>query len=123
MRCIAHIWNSFDCDGNRFLLCLSPLDSVVGGAPVEAFPDEKSLSQRLVDMGVRTDFIQKNLPSLWNFKEVTWTDIEISQLAFESFGRGTSQGIECSDPSREKLGQVSDCLHTRPGCRGISLVR
>jgi hypothetical protein len=104
MRCIAHIWNSFDCDGNRFLLCLSPLDSVVGGAPVEAFPDEKSLSQRLADMGVRTDFIQNNLPNLRNLKEVTWTDIEIFQLAFESFGRSTSQGTERSNQSREELG-------------------
>jgi hypothetical protein len=41
-------------------------------------------------MGVRTAFIQKNLPNLQNLKELTWADIEIFQLAFESFGRGTS---------------------------------
>ena len=115
MRCIAHIWHTFDCDGNRFLLCLSPLDSVVGGAPVEAFPDEKSLSQRLTEMGIGTDFIQKNLPNLQSLKKMTWTDLNISQLAFESFGRSTSRDTDCSKQSREKLDRVSDCSHARLG--------
>jgi hypothetical protein len=123
MRCIAHIWNSFDCDGNHFLLCLSPLDSVVGGAPVEAFRDEKSLSKRLADLGVRPAFIQKNLPNLQNLKEMTWTDIEIFQLAFESFGTSTSRSAEYSQQSREKHDQGSDSLRARLGCRGISLER
>jgi hypothetical protein len=51
MQCIAHLWNSIDCDGNQFLLCLSPLESIEGGAPTEAFTSEKSLALRLADVG------------------------------------------------------------------------
>jgi hypothetical protein len=89
MRCIAHIWNSHDCDGNQILLCLSPLDSLVGGAPVESFRNEKSLFQRLTTMGVEISFIKKNLSNLRRKTSITWENIEISRDDFESFGKNS----------------------------------
>jgi hypothetical protein len=91
MRCIAHIWNSLDCDGNQLLLCISPLDSVAGGAPVEAFTNEKSLARRLRDIGVDSDFINEKLSSLRDHEEMTWATIEVSLNAFESFGHTASR--------------------------------
>jgi hypothetical protein len=85
MRCIAHIWNSLDCDGNQFLLCLSPLDSTTDGAPIEAFRNEKALSRRLSGMGIAAATINDTLSKLRHRKDITWTNIEIPEDAFEDF--------------------------------------
>ena len=89
MRCIAHIWNSFDCDGNQLLLCISPLNSTVGGAPVEAFASERLLCQRLREIGVQSDFLKDRYRNLQDKRATTWGSIDVSPQAFQSFGRAT----------------------------------
>jgi hypothetical protein len=87
MECIAYLWNSSDREGNNFILCLSQLESVEGGAPTEAFPDETKLSERLTDIGTRADAIVTHLQGLRNARHSTYFHLEVSQRAFESFGR------------------------------------
>jgi hypothetical protein len=82
VQCIAHLWNSIDRDGNYFLLSLNPLDSVAGGAPTEAFANEKSLALRLVDLGFCVNSIQKNMSGLKDRKETVWSTVSVPPDVF-----------------------------------------
>jgi hypothetical protein len=73
--------------GNSFVLCLSPLHSIEGGAPTETFANEKLLSQRLADIGFCAISIQKNIFNLRNDKDSNWSNLEVPQGVFEGFGR------------------------------------
>jgi hypothetical protein len=87
MECIAYLWNFSDCEGSNFILCLSQLESVEGGAPTEAFSNETKLSERLTDIGTHADAIVANLQSLRDGRDSTYFHLEVSQRAFEGFGR------------------------------------
>jgi hypothetical protein len=87
MQCIAHTWNSIDCEGYHFLLCLSPLNSVEGGAPIEAFSNEKSLARRLAEVGLCAISIAQNMSDLRSRKDTTWHNVEVTQEIFEAFGQ------------------------------------
>jgi hypothetical protein len=87
MQCIVHVWKSLDCDGNSFLLCLSPLNSVEGGAPTEAFADERSLAERLTDIGFSAISVRKNIFNLRNDQDANWSNLEVPSGVFEGFGR------------------------------------
>ncbi len=87
MRCIAHMWSSTDCDGNHFLLCLSPLCSILGGAPVEAFTNKKSLALRLAEIGCKAESIVRNIAHLGSSTDDTWSYVEVPLLVFEGFGK------------------------------------
>jgi hypothetical protein len=88
MKCVAHLWRSIDCDGNQFILCLSPVYSFKGGAPTEAFSCESSLSRRLDDVGFDADSIRMGLSKLRHRKNSTWANIEVPAGVFELFGAG-----------------------------------
>jgi hypothetical protein len=85
MRCIAYIWNSADCKGSNFLLCLTPLDTLEGGVTTEAFSNETNLSQRLADIGLCPSCIVANLHHLKKQRDSTLANIEVSQRAFDGF--------------------------------------
>ena len=88
MECIAYLWNSSDCEGNNnFILCLSQLGSVEGGAPTEAFPNETELSERLTNIGILGEAIATHLQGLRNGRDSAYFHLEVTQRAFESFGR------------------------------------
>jgi hypothetical protein len=88
MECIAYLWNSSDCEGNsNFILCLSQLRSVEGGAPTEAFPNETRLSERLTDIGTLGEDIAAHLEGLRNGGDPAYFHLEVTQTAFEGFGR------------------------------------
>ena len=87
MKCVAYMWSSLDCYGNQFLLCLSPLLSVAGGIPTEAFRDKTSLALRLVDIGCTRHSINRNISNLGTQADNTWSSLEVDPRVFESFGR------------------------------------
>jgi hypothetical protein len=87
MQCIVHVWKSLDCDGNCFLLCVSPLNSVEGGAPIEAFADERSLAGRLAEIGFSAMCIRKNIFNLRNDRYANWSNLEVPTGVFERFGQ------------------------------------
>jgi hypothetical protein len=101
MQCVAYIWNSSDYEGNTFLLCLSPLGSVEGGAPTEAFVNERALSHRLSEVGFSASSVATSLSSLRNGRDSTSSNLEVSQRVFDSFGRYSSF-LRCSQT-------VEDC--------------
>jgi hypothetical protein len=90
MECIAYLWNSSGCEGNNYILCLSRLGSVEGGAPTETFPNETRLSERLTDIGTRADDIVAHLQCLRNGRDSAYFHLDVSQTAFESFGHRRS---------------------------------
>jgi hypothetical protein len=87
MQCIVHVWKSLDCDGNCFLLCVSPLNSIEGGAPIEAFADERSLAERLAAIGFSAICIRKNIFNLRNDRDANWSNLEVPNGVFERFGQ------------------------------------
>jgi hypothetical protein len=87
MQCIAYIWNPADYKESNFLLCLSPHDCIEGEAPTEAFSNQYELAQRLADIGVCPNCIIAKLHNLEKGRDSTWYNIEVSQRAFDGFGR------------------------------------
>jgi hypothetical protein len=86
MKCIAHIWSSADDGSKCFFLCLSPLFSVAGGAPVETFTDKQSLSLRLTEIGCSTDSVVMSIAHLGTRTDDTWSFLEVPENIFEQFG-------------------------------------
>jgi hypothetical protein len=112
MQCIAHLWNSIDCDGNHFLLCLSPLHSVEGGAPTEAFANEDSLALRLADVGFSAGSIRKNMASLRDREETIWSNVRVPSDVFAKFGNWEA-AVEEARSHNEALNTANQELQTR----------
>ncbi len=87
MNCIAHTWSSANCNGNHFFVCITPLSSTQGGAPVESFEEESTLVERLSELGLSHPAIEKNLSLLQGNARETWFHIEVPPETFAQFGR------------------------------------
>jgi hypothetical protein len=87
MTCIFHIWRSGDRDRPGFVMRLFPLYEREERRSVEVFPDEAALEQRLVELGFPKHYLATTFSNLRRGQDAMWTNIEITQAAFEGFGR------------------------------------
>lgn len=97
MRCIIHIRKSFDLTGEHFVLRLCPFDFERRRSK-ESFSSASSLSQRLIDMGFPKMHMHSTFCSLRDGLDAIWTNVEIGQEVFASFGRMNSHGLHSCAP-------------------------
>jgi hypothetical protein len=93
MRCTVHIRKSFDYGGTHFVLRLFPSYCSEGGRKAETFTSEGTLARRLIEMGLPEVYAGRGLANLRVGGDASWTNVEIAEEIFESFGR-----IECRMP-------------------------
>jgi hypothetical protein len=98
MRCVVHVRRSFDLCGQHFVLRLYP-EFMTEKRRSESFTSAQSLVERLEALGVPRMDPGRSFPDdVGGLLDAMWTNIEVPQNTFESFGKNGSRSSSEDSP-------------------------
>jgi hypothetical protein len=91
MQCVVHVRKSFDFCGDHFVLRLFP-HSAPGERRSESFTSVGAMLNRLLELGVSSEYVKVEFARLGGMCDAVWTNIETPRAMFESFGGAGGHG-------------------------------